>query len=275
MIQAVRVEPSVAHAAERRVGVARAGRAVASRRGGASKVVVGCLVVLVLALGALVAGGFFVAQNWRGWMASAVEIGINETASQAGLAPSQLDEIKAQVGALMDDFRAGNVTLEQLGLVAEELTEGGDIIAMGVVQGVGTQYLGAVQLDEAAAASGRMAIQRFVQGLNDGSIESGALQSALAPLQDAAGQDVIRISVNDISMALKPPGRVTPEELQQVFTNLHEAATAAGVPTEVPPFDFAAHLREAIDRALGRAPEVAPDAAPASGTAEDAGSDGG
>lgn len=227
---------------------------IPSARGGASQVLVGCLVVLVLVIGLAVAGGIYAANNWRGWVASGLEATINVTAEQAGLEQAQLTAVKEQITALMEDFRAERITFEQLVQVGDELTSNGDIFAMGMMQGLGSKYIEESALDDAAKADGRLAIQRFVRGLSEGSIEGQAVQQVLAPLQDTSGQGAIQISVNNISLSLKSPGSVTPEELTETFANLHATATAAGVPEDVEPFDFAAHLRGAIDRALGRAP---------------------
>jgi len=141
--------------------ITRAGDARLSRRGG---ILGGCLVVLAILLILAIAGGVYVSMNWRAWTADWTVQGVEQMLSQSDLPEEQRSAVMVEVQGLADDFKAGDVTLDELGKIANELIES-PIIPVAAVYGTRKAYFEESGLTEEEKANFKPVRQSLLVGV--------------------------------------------------------------------------------------------------------------
>lgn len=241
------------------------------RRG---NLLVGCAIVLVLVIAALVGVGIWVANSWRGWAAGALTQTIDAALTEAQIDKGEQQEIMVHVEDLMDRFERGDVTMEQLVAVAESLGES-PLIAAAIVSVADDTYIEGSELADDEKTEARLQLRRYAQGVGDGALDPGTIRSVVAPLEDPNPSDnSVRIKIgfdeqgNEREIVLKPSGEVTGEDLRTLTANAKKLADEAGVDEDPEPIDLSDEVKKAIDAALGTigaASEPAPEPAPPPG----------
>lgn len=224
------------------------------RRGG---VLAGCLIALGVVLVLLVAGGIYVAMNWRDWAASAGEAQLTSIIDEADLSDEDKIAMKSEVSELMLDFREKRVSLEELGRVAEEVAES-PVLAGASIMFVDAQYIQKSELPPEEKAEGSKQLSRFMRGLFDKSISQTKIDDVTEPIHAQDASNAININTGNLNLRLKQPEDVSIEELQAFLTNCETVADEAGVPDEHYRVNMSQEFSDAIDRALGRAPAEPP-----------------
>lgn len=221
------------------------------RRGG---VLAGCLAVLGVIVVLLVAGGIFVAMNWRGWVASGIETTMSEVIDEADLSADDKTAMKSEVASLMQEFESGAVTVEQLVNVAEELAESPVLPAASIML-VDMQYIQSSELTDEEKVGGSKELSRFMRGLFDESISQTKIDDVTEPIHAPDASNAVSINTGNLSLQLKQPEDVEPDELRAFLANCKTHADEAGIADEKYQVDMAAEFSAAIDRALGRTPD--------------------
>ncbi len=226
------------------------------RRGG---VLGGCLIALAIVGVILIAGGIFVAMNWRGWASSGVNAIVEKGLEQSSIPEAEQQEVMAVVGSFTDEFEAGEISVEQFAKVVEKLTESPVMPAM-IVMGIQESYLADSELTDEEKADGSKQLSRFVRGLSEEKISTTKIDDVTEPIHAAPGDtDKFPIQSNKFKIELKNPSKVTADELRAFLANAKAAADEADVPDEKIEIDWSDELQAAIDRGLGRVP-VLPEA---------------
>lgn len=214
----------------------------AGRRGGALK---GCLIALVIFLVLVVIGVIVVVMNWRNWFASAAGAGIEAMIDASHMPATEKQESKAHFKQLMDDFRAGNVSMGQLSRVAEELEES-PVFPVALTMWFEQSYVLPSAMPDEEKAEARLTMDRFARGLYEEKIPFNASDDVLAPMMETTPD-------GDEELKQNP----TVDDIRAALANMKQRADDAGVPEESFTIDVSDEVKKAIDRALG-APETAP-----------------
>lgn len=223
------------------------------RRGG---ILGGCLIALAIIGVVLIAGGIFVAMNWRGWASSGVNKIVQKGLEESSIPDAEQQEVLAVVGSFTDEFEAGDISVEQFAKVVDELTKSPVMPAM-IVMGIDQSYLADSELSDEEKADGAKQLSRFVRGLSEEKIPQTRIDDVTEPIHANPGDaDRFAIHSNNLNIELKSPSKVTADELRAFLANAKAEADAADMPDETIEIDWSDEVQGAIDRALGRAPAL-------------------
>jgi hypothetical protein len=209
-----------------------------------STCLIGCLVVAVVGLVLFGIVAYWVSQNWRGWVSDLSTSGINELIDRSELPRQEKREIKVEVDRVIDAFRRGEVSGEQLGLILENLAES-PLLTMIMVSTADAHYFENSGLSEEEKAEGRVSLQRFLRGAIDGTIDEDSVDAAMTHVADRQSGGGWRLRE-----------QVTDEQLRSFLTVAKEKADEANIPAEPPAFDPSDEVKRAIDEALSEPGEI-------------------
>ncbi len=224
-----------------------------TRRGGA---LAGCLIVLGVLVVLAIVGVVIVAMNWKGWAAGLTKSLADQAIQASDLPESEKVEVMAEITALADGFKTGDISFEEFKRIGEDIANG-PLIPAAVVGGFESMYLEPSGLSDEEKAGGGLAMSRVAQAVSDDKIEADALKAIFNPIQTASTTGSgVHINHPKFTLHLKEPKACTDEELRQVIANAKAAADDAGVPNERMTFDVSDEIRAAIERATGKTPAV-------------------
>jgi hypothetical protein len=199
---------------------------------------IGCAVIFVLGLIAVVFSGFWVANNVReigtDFAVSAMKEGLNELE----VPDDQRKRMHDRIDDVGQQFKDGKLEIEQVMAIFKKLSES-PILPAGVSLFVKRVYIRDSGLDEEEKAAADIAIQRFSRGVIDRSIPDAKREAVLD-----------MISTKDVNGNRQFQQKLTDDELRAFIKAVTETADEAGVPTEVPEINFADEFDKAIDEAL-------------------------
>jgi len=199
---------------------------------------IGCGVIVVLGLLAVVIGGWWVANNVRELgtdvAVSAMKKGLNELE----VPDDQRKRMHDRIDDVGQQFKDGKLEIEQVLAIFKKLSES-PILPAGVSLFVKRVYIRDSGLTEEEKAAADTAIQRFARGVIDNSIPETKREAVL---------DMISTRKPDGNREFKQ--KLTDDELRAFLKAVTETADEAGVPTEVPEINFADEFDKAIDEAL-------------------------
>ena len=199
---------------------------------------IGCVVIVVLGLIAVVVGGWWVANNVRefgtDFAVSAMKEGLNELE----VPDDQRKRMHDRIDDVGQQFKDGNLEIEQVMAIFKKLSES-PILPAGVSLFVKRVYIRDSGLTEEEKAAADIAIQRFSRGVIDNSIPEAKREAVL---------DMISTRKPDGNREFKQ--KLTDDELRTFLKAVTETADEAGVPAEVPEINFADEFDKAIDEAL-------------------------
>jgi len=249
----------VSYAVKRRTNhvlAARVQRGPVARRG---NLLVGCLAVLGVVVLLAVVGGVIVSMNWRGWVSSGMNTTMKAVVAETNLPQDQVGRINTQVDQLTAAFEAGDLTLEDMGRVAEAV-EGHPILPAGVLEYVESKQESVTGLSDEERAAGRLATQR----LQRATIEQGLTFTDLEPILEPISQ---RDQDGDQIILQNP----TVPQLKLYAEEAAKKADELGVPVEPYDVDIAEQIERLINDTLGREVVSAPPPAGGAAQIEDAG----
>ncbi len=213
---------------------------------------IGCLAVIGIFIIALVIVGVVVAKNWRGWFADFSRDKIALVLDEAKLPDEQKIAIMAEMGAFIDAFETGDITLEELRKVAEAVAEG-PILPMLAVYGLDEGYISTSGLSDEEKADAKIQLRRVARGITERSIPPNDFNNILDPLEPDPGEKAgPKINADTMNIVIAKPEYVDDDEIREFIANARAAADEAGVPDEDFTIDYAQEIRKAIEEALGR-----------------------
>lgn len=202
---------------------------------------IGCGVIVVLGVLAVVLGGFWVANNAREFGTDIAVTAMKEGLNELEVPDDQRKRMHDRIDDVGQQFKDGKLELEQVAAIFKKLSES-PILPAGVSLFVKRVYIRDSGLDEEEKAAADIAIQRFSRGVIDGTIPEAKREAVL---------DMISTKKPDGNREFKQ--KLTDDELRDFLKAVTETADEAGVPAEVPEVNFADEFDKAIDDALGEA----------------------
>lgn len=217
----------------------------------ATTCLVGCLVAL-LVLMLLVAVGIWLAyvnrDKIKAFVSETTRKVVSETAREvivAGIQGSELEEeekqaVIAQVDRVVDLYKSGEITTEELGQIMETLAQSPVMGAL-VVISIESQHLHPSGLSDQEKQQARRTMQRVYRGVLEERIQQEELDDALAYVADRREDGSIdwKASVED-------------DQLREFLGLLKERADEAGIPDEPFEIRISEQFQLAIDHALSR-----------------------
>ena len=221
----------------------RTGGAPIVRRGG---VLGGCLVILGIVLVLAIAGGVYVAMNLKTWTANLTVQGIEAALDESDLTEDQKSDIMVHVRDLADDFKAGDVTWQEMANIGEEIASS-PVLPVAAVYGARRAYFNESGLSDEEKANADLQMQRLARGVFEKKI-------SMTELEDACDQIVVRTSSDE--WHLKEPDVVDDEDLREMVGKITALVQEKEIPNEPFEVDIAAEIKAAIDRGRGLAPPL-------------------
>jgi hypothetical protein len=225
----------------------------ADKQGSVLKYVgIGCLSAVVVVLLLFIAGGIFVANNWRSWVAAPTRDVMTQVMSNADLPDEQKAAIVGQTNDFIDAFERGDITMRELGQVGEAFAQS-PVVPMLAVYGFGQTYIAQSGLADDEKADADYELRRAARGISEGKILPNELNDILEPLEpDPGEQPGPQIHNGPVDFTLARPEDVDDEELRAFIDNVTTAADDAEVPDEDYRIDYAAEIQKVLEAALGR-----------------------
>lgn len=211
----------------------------------------GCGIALAIVLLLLIGVGVFIAMNWRGWAASGMRQGMTAAIAELPVDDAEKAETQAVVDDFVARFEAGDISMQQLALVMQEITES-PVMPAGMAMGVSQAYFKDSGLTAEEQADGRTQIARIAHGLAANTVTQDELRTVLAPIEaGAADSNVIQFQLGNRQIRLKAPNTVTDDELRAFIAQARQQADSHELPATPPTFDLSGELDRAIRTALG------------------------
>lgn len=235
-------------------------RPLQSRRG---NLLVGCGVVLLIFVILAGIGIFVVATKWRGWTASTSTKMVDTMLTKAQIDPVEHDEIMVHVHSMMERFENKEITLEQMGLIVQELAES-PVIPAALVIAIDKLYITTSGLPEEEQHQARIDLTRFTQGLFEESIDPNSINEVLEPVvTNTPDENDIRLNLKldengSTITALRSADEVSDEELRTLIATAKAKADEAEIGENPPQIDLSDEIGKAIATALG---EITPEPA--------------
>jgi len=220
----------------------------------------GCGIALAIFLLLLIGIGVFVAMNWRGWAATGMRQGMTAAIAELPVDDAEKAETQAVVDDFVARFEAGDISMQQLAMVMQEITES-PVMPAGMAMGVSKAYFEGSGLTPDEKADGQTQIARIAHGLTSNAVTQEDLRAILTPIEAAAGdRDVIQFQLGNRQIRLKAPTIVTDNDLRAFIAQAREQADSRALPPTPPTFDLSGELDRAIRTALGEQVDVPVDA---------------
>lgn len=203
-----------------------------------STCLIGCGVILGIALVIAIIAGVWVARNWRGWAADLASVGIKQGIDESQLPAAEKLEIKVQVDRVTDAFRSGQLTNEQLTSIIEKLVESPLMTSL-IATAADAKYISKSTLSDEEKAEGRRNLRRFVRGMIDGQIAEQELDVVLAHIatRQPNGGWELRAQVSD-------------DDLRKFLDAAKAEADAAGIAEEPADIDPSDEVKKIIDEVM-------------------------
>ncbi len=216
------------------------------KKGGLGKVLgIGCLTIVVI----LVIGGIVVVKNiskiGRTMGAKAMESVAAQMISETGLSSEEQAEIMKPVRQLAKEIKAGDVSMEQMGAIMEELSAGalpGMIMAKTIeIKYVAPSGLTAEEKTEAKRTLSRYS-QASAKGVAAGDPETDALHKLImVETTDSVGDQTTRMKA-----------KLSDTEVRQALALMKSSADRAKIANKTFEVDIGKALSDAIQRAKAK-----------------------
>lgn len=224
-------------------GLDRAGRRQLDGRFRRGDCLTGCLIVLGVLVILGVVGGIWLANNWRDVAADMIAPPLVEAIERSDMTEDDKTRVIAQVEAVAQEFRDKKISLEEMGRLIEEIGES-PVLPVAAVMLVEEQYIRRSGLSEEEKADARLQIGRLARGVFEEKIDEDRLRHVVEPISEP-GED-------PDDFEIRPPDRVTDDDLRRMIERAREEADEAEIPDEAFEVDIPGELERAIEKALGR-----------------------
>ncbi|MFN3152333.1 hypothetical protein [Bremerella sp.] len=207
--------------------------------GGCTTAIIGCLVVCLVLAGVACGVGYYVYINIGVMAANLAETQLNAAIDEFDLPEDQKAGMKEQVSRVAQGYRDGDISMEQLGSVAENILESPAFTAV-PVEIARSNYIEPSGLSDEEKADAKKQLQRIAQG----AFEKKVSEEELKALLDG------RIADEQPDGNLQFRSEVPDEDLRDLIAAAKELADEKGVADQSFEIDLAAELKKAVDKAL-------------------------
>ncbi len=211
------------------------------RPSGARTCWIGCLIVFALCICLCGGVAWFVYRNLgriRTFAADTAREAITSGIRESNLDEQEKEAVIAQVDHLVERYKSGEITMEQLGRVMEELAQSPLMGAL-VMVSIDAQYIQPSGLNADEKEQAQRTMQRVLRGFLEEKIRQEELEESMDCVMDrrADGSRAMKDSVSD-------------DDLRAFLSQLKKRADAAEIPDEPFEVDISEEFRQAVDRAL-------------------------
>ena len=198
----------------------------------------GCLVIGVLSLVICGGVGWYVARNIKRIASDVARQAIVGAIEQSELDPAEKQAVIAQVDRVVDQFRTGKITVEDLARILDELAKS-PVMQSIVISAVESAYVEPSGLSAEEKQAAHLTLQRVLRGVFEQKIKEGDLDAAMSHVstKTPGGQPQLK-------------SKVTDDELRKFLAECQRVADQAGVPAEPLQVKISDEFRRAVDRAL-------------------------
>ena len=213
------------------------------KKGGAGKAIgIGCLVVILI----LAIGGFIVAKNikkiGRSVGAAAITKIAETVVDESGLSAEEKASVMKPITDLAGEFKAGEMTMEQLGAIMSKIAEG-PLVSLITVKAIEAKYIQASSLSAADKQDALKLASRYGEACAKGLITANADDQGLNAIIMTETTD----SAGDKTTKLKDS--LSSAELQQCLAIMKTAADSANIPDKMHQVDIGKAISDAIAKA--------------------------
>jgi hypothetical protein len=208
---------------------------------GARACLIGCLIVFAVCICLCGGVAWFVYSNLgriRTFAADTAREAITSGIRESNLDEEEKEAVITQVDRLVERYKSGEITMEQLGRVMEELAQSPLMGAL-VMLSIDAKYIQPSGLTADEKQQAQRTMQRVLRGFLEEKIRQEELEEAMDYVMDrrADGSRTLKESVSD-------------DDLRAFLSQLQERADAAEIPDEPFEIDISEEFRQAVDRAL-------------------------
>jgi hypothetical protein len=213
-------------------------RLIAHRGGFAS----GCLIAIIAGVLVLVGAGIYVVMNFNRVAAEGIAVAMNIMIEHSDLPQEEKSEIIEILDQLKEGYQAGEITLEELGLIFESMGSC-PALAIGVMTHFEASYVEPSSLSDGEKITAKLDLNRFAQGLSSGLIGWEEIGEVSAP---------IMASDEEGNQNLREPTEITDDEIREVLAAVKYAADDAGISRTIVEIDISDEFKKTIEEALER-----------------------
>lgn len=207
--------------------------------GGCVTAIIGCLVVCLVLAGVACGVGYYIYINFGVMAANLAESQLNSTIDEFDLPDDQKKGMKEQVSRVAQGYRDGDISMEQIGTVVENILESPAFTAV-PVEIARVKYIEPSGLSDEEKADAKKQLQRIAKGAFEDKISEDELKALLDG----------RIADEQPDGNLQFRDNVPDEDLRDFIAAAKELADEKEVADQNFDIDLAAELKKAVDQAL-------------------------
>jgi len=183
--------------------------------------------------------GFVVYKNAGKWAraggAKIAMVAVDAVVDSSPLPDAEKAAIKKPLENLVNEFKAGDMDLEQFGTVLKTLADG-PLMTLITLRTFELMYIEKSALSDEEKEAARVTVSRYAEGKTSGKIEGTSIQDIVwEETTDEEGN-----TTNKLKETLSP------EELQQCLTIMKTAADEASIADQKFPMDIGAAIEKGI-----------------------------
>jgi hypothetical protein len=197
---------------------------------------IGCLIVLGIAMVIAIVLGIWVARSFRGWAADFGSQAINQQIDASDLPAQEKVEVKEQVDRVKRAFADGSIPMKKAGEIIQKLMES-PLMPTLVVAAVDKQYFDKSGLSNDEKAEGRITLKRFARGAVDKKIDEKGVDAVMGHVADRGSNGGWELRQ-----------RVSDADLKAALAEAKAKADEAGVAAQPGEIDPSDELKKIIDQ---------------------------
>lgn len=206
----------------------------------ARTIVLGCLGVAVAGILLIVLLVVWAARNMRDWAANIGEQALTQAVSEMELTDEDRAEVQSQVTRVADGFRGGDVTVEEIGELAEKLAKG-PVATVGVIRFAMKHYIETSGLSDDEKERAKLTLERFGRGFVEGKLDLSDFDEISSPIMIHHGNQ----------HRLKDRDQISDDDLREFLKGCEEKADGAEIPDGPWEFDLGGEVRRVVDQVVG------------------------
>ncbi len=220
------------------------GQVDAPKKSGWSGCLIGCLVAFGLAVLLCGGVGFYAYSNASTWIISAARQGVSQLLQDSDLPAEEQTAIMDQFDRVTTAYQEGEITLQELGPVMQELVES-PLMGAILLKAVESKYIDPSGLDDEEKADGKRTMHRLVRGMVEEKFDKDEIQKITSHFLLETQPNGAPANPNQPQFKQS----LTDEELRELLADGKTLADEKEIPDE----DYDVKLSELIERVVDEA----------------------
>lgn len=204
-----------------------------------SCLLIGCLGIVLVSILVPCIGGIWFYYNGGKMIAGTARNMIVQVIEQSELEADDKKEVITQVDRVVDAYKQGKITMEDLGKVMEELAKS-PLLPLAMIYGVDEKYIKPSGLTDEEKQEARLTLQRVARGAFEKKINEQELEPLLDEVSYKTGSNNQRQFKDTLTDA----------ELKQFLGKAKQLADDKGLPEEEFKVKIGSEFKKAVDEAL-------------------------